>query len=429
MTTRRLLTGFAAGALLAACVLAGLQYLVDPYGYFGLPTLAGVNAQKPFMYDYARLAKPRTIVRRHPQALILGGSTIEGGLDPAHPALSAWPTAYNAALPSGRFYESYRLLQHALAQGRVELAIVSLDFINWVGAPDISVPGFSEAALATAFDGSPNAGAATAGLRRHFRPAMLGHGLVTLSYQDPRVLVKGTTLERFPTHWYRENGQRDFGSSLRYGIAFHGFDVPFRRYMQAQQKRLSAISADDPFPARVAGEDYFALIRRFVKLAADRDVQLVFLMPPCHVSLLETYIGAGVWDEFGIFKSRVVAALDAAEQDTGRRAPVFDFCVYAPPNAEPVLSRRDQMLAPQTYWDPAHLTDLTGDLALSIMFGQHPPVGAFGADLRKAGSIQRYMEEDLARREVLRRAQPVEFDDYRANLSSDNAPQAPPDGG
>ena len=87
------------------------------------------------------------------------------------------------------------------------------------------------------------------------------------------------------------------------------------------------------------------------------------------------------------------------------------------------------MVAPRTYWDPAHLTDGTGDLALSIMFGERPPVGAFGTNLRDAGSIPRYMDEDLARREVLRQAQPEEFEDYRANLSSVNASQAPPDGG
>lgn len=426
---RRILAGFAAGAMLAAGVLVLLQYLVDPYDYFGMPTLSGFNAQKPFMYDHARLAKTQAIARRHPAALILGGSTIEGGLDPAHPALAAWPGAYNAALPSGRFYESYRLLQHALAHGRVDLAIVSLDFINWVGAPDISVPGFSEASLATRFDGTLNVGASSASLRRHFRPGVIGHGLVTLSYQDPRVLVKGTTLDRFPTHWYRENGQRDHESSLRYGIAFRGFDLPFRRYMQTQQARLSRVSADNPFPARVAGEDYFALIQRFVKLAREQEVRLMFLMPPCHASMLETYIGAAVWDEFGVFKERVVAALDAAERDTGLHVPVFDFCVYAPPNSEPILSRGDQRAPPLTYWDPAHLSDRTGDLALSIMFGDRAPIGAFGTDLRTAGSIPRYMEQDLARREILRRSQAEEFAAYRANLSSVNAPRPSPGGG
>ena len=418
MTTRRLLAGFVAGAVLAAGVIVGLKYFVDPYGYFGLPTLEGVNAQKPFMYDNARLAKSQAIVRRHPAALILGGSSVEGGLDPTHPALAPWPSAYNAALPSGRFYESYRLLQHALSQGRVELVIVSLDFINWVGFSQISTSDFSEAALATGLDGQPNASRSSLSLRRFFNPKFIGDGLITLSYQDTRLLVNGTTPARFPTHWYLENGQRVHDSSMRYGIAFRGFDVPFRRYMQVQQARLKGIPADNFFPARVDGEDYFSLIQRFVKLAAEKDFRLIFLIPPCHVSMLETYVSSGVWDKYGAFKERVVAALGAAEHETGRRVPAFDFCVYAPQNSELILSRKDQMVPPFTYWDPVHLSDRTGDLALSIMFGQLALGDGFGANLRDVGEITRYMARDLARRETLRREMSEEFSHYSVILSS-----------
>lgn len=420
MTTRRLLTGFVAGALLAAGVLTGLQYLVDPYGYFGLPTLMGVNAQKPFMYDNARLAKPQVILRRKPAALILGGSTMEGGIDPTHPALAPWPNVYNAALPSGRFYESYRIFQHALSQGKVELAIVSLDFINWAGFSQISASGFLEAALATRLDGQPNTSMSSLSLRRYLHPKFIGDGLITLSYQDTRVLVKGTTPARFPTHWYLENGQRQHDSSMRYGIAFRGFDVPFRRYMQTQAARLKGIPSDNFFPAKVDGEDYFSLIQRFVKLAADNGVRLMFLLPPCHVSILETYISSGVWDEYGTFKERVISALDAAERDTGLRVPAFDFCIYSPQNSEPILSRRDQMVPPLTYWDPVHLSDQTGGLALSIMFGQVAPNDGFGANLRDVGDITRYMAQDLSRREALRQTMSEEFFDYSAILSSGN---------
>jgi hypothetical protein len=393
-----------------------LQYVVDPYDYFDLPTVEGFNKFKPFVYDHARMSKTQAIVRQRPTALILGGSSMEGGLDPAHPALAAWPAAYNAALPSGRFYESYRLLQHAIAQGRVELAIVSLDFINWAGIPTINAPGFSETALSMSLHGQPNADVLSPPLKQIFRPKFIGNGLVTLSYQDPRVLVKGTTHDRFPTHWYLKNGQRAHDSSQRYGIVYRGFDAPFRLYMQQQQARLVSISADDFFPARVEGEDYFALIRRFVELSAEKNIRLIFMMPPCHVSMLETQIASGVWEQFGIFKERVVATLDAAERGMGHHIPVYDFCVYAQPNAEPIFSRPDQMVPPLTYWDPIHLNSRTGDLALSIMFGQVAPIEGFGVDLRGVGSIRHYMTQELSRREELRRKMRDEFSSYASIL-------------
>ena len=418
--TRKLLIGFVAGAVLASGVLASLKYLIDPYDYFGLPTLQGVNAQKPFMYDYARLAKPMAIVRRHPEALILGGSTVEGGLDPTHQALAPWPSAYNAALPSGRFYESYRMLQHALSHGNVKLVIVSLDFINWAGFSQISTPDFQEAALATRLDGNTNTSRSSLSLRQFFNPKFIADGLITLSYQDSRVLVKGDTSARFPTHWYLENGQRVHDSSIRYGITFRGFDVPFRRYMQNQQRRLRDIPADNFFPARVEGEDYFSLIQRFVKLAAEEDFKLMFLIPPCHVSILETYVNSGVWGKYGIFKERIVEALDAAERSTGHRIPAFDFCVYAPQNSEKILSRRNQMEPPLSYWDPVHLSNQTGSLALSIMFGQVAPNDGFGTNLRDVGGMAKYMTQDLSRRETLRRIMSEEFSEYSAILSSGN---------
>jgi hypothetical protein len=187
--------------------------------------------------------------------------------------------------------------------------------------------------------------------------------------------------------------------------------------MKAQYGRLKAIDHASPFPARVAGGDYFDLLEQFVRLSAEKDFRLVLVMPPCHITLLETIVKAGVWNEFRQFKRRVAAKVDQADKTHGTRVPVYDFCVFELPNAEPILSRKSQLKPPSSFWDPAHLSDATGDLALAIMLGGLLPVGSFGVDLGKESDLDAYFARDLERRLSLQKVLPAEFAAIHLTLS------------
>ena len=94
-----------------------INLLVNPFGLFPAPALAGFNAEKTEVHKHTRMIKAHAVRLQNPRGIILGTSRAEYGLDPRHPAWSpeARPV-YNLALPSGRMQEALLYLQHAQAQ-------------------------------------------------------------------------------------------------------------------------------------------------------------------------------------------------------------------------------------------------------------------------------------------------------------------------
>ena len=68
----RLLALFTAGL---AAVLAGFNFVVDPYGNFDVPKIAGVNERILGFNHRPLLAKSLAVSRIRPSSIILGNST------------------------------------------------------------------------------------------------------------------------------------------------------------------------------------------------------------------------------------------------------------------------------------------------------------------------------------------------------------------
>ena len=119
-------------------LLAGFILAVDPYYLFGAPGWRGFNLVRPVYEPYAVAVKPYQVWRMRPQAVVLGGSSPEVGIDPRHPG---WGTAsvFNFSLPSSTSHYIMLAFLHAQNRGARQ-AIVSLDFFSFnilfpLGAP------------------------------------------------------------------------------------------------------------------------------------------------------------------------------------------------------------------------------------------------------------------------------------------------------
>jgi hypothetical protein len=111
---------------------AALNLLVDPYAIGPVRDIPGWNDRKPAEWSHARLRKPLDLAQQSFNAIALGTSQVERGIDPNNPALHQRGIAlYNAGLSEERPFEQAILLRAAAATNRVRTALVSLDFLRY----------------------------------------------------------------------------------------------------------------------------------------------------------------------------------------------------------------------------------------------------------------------------------------------------------
>ena len=125
---RRFALALGAFIALPPILLAAFVIAVDPYYVFGSPSWAGINAVRPLYEPNLLSAKPYQVRRIRPEAVALGSSRAEVGLDPGHPG---WGDArtFNFGLPASTSYEVMRAFLHAQAAGGpLKQAVVGLDF-------------------------------------------------------------------------------------------------------------------------------------------------------------------------------------------------------------------------------------------------------------------------------------------------------------
>ncbi len=100
--------------------------LVDPYGIFDNSSFQK-QKWKPEQVNKTRYAKALSVLYKQPNAIILGNSRTEYGLDPSHEYFEGLKT-YNLAFSSQSIYESYRYLVHANEVRKLEKVLIAIDF-------------------------------------------------------------------------------------------------------------------------------------------------------------------------------------------------------------------------------------------------------------------------------------------------------------
>ena len=123
---RRVAIGLAFLMFGVPILLTGFVAATDPYYLFGAPSWRGFNLVRPAYEPYAVALKPYQVWRMRPQAVVLGASSPEVGIDPRHPG---WDKAsvFNFSIPSATSYVFTLAFLHAQELGARQ-AIVSLDF-------------------------------------------------------------------------------------------------------------------------------------------------------------------------------------------------------------------------------------------------------------------------------------------------------------
>jgi hypothetical protein len=127
---RRFVTGLAQFTVIPPLLLVALVVAVDSYYVFGSPDLPRINAVRPRYESHVPVAKPYQVRRIRPDAVILGSSRAEVGLDPRHPGWTG-KSVFNFGLPSATSYEVMLAFLHAQAAGSLKQAVIGLDFFGY----------------------------------------------------------------------------------------------------------------------------------------------------------------------------------------------------------------------------------------------------------------------------------------------------------
>ena len=137
--------------LLIIILAGGFNWLVDPYGIYDSPKIEGFNTQKPEVISHTLMTKSYVVQRLKPQAIILGTSAAQWGINPDHEGWSYQPV-YNLGLPAVNMYTMLRYLQHAHNIQPLKQVVVCLDF-DIFNIHHLTVDSATEARLSVSYDG------------------------------------------------------------------------------------------------------------------------------------------------------------------------------------------------------------------------------------------------------------------------------------
>jgi hypothetical protein len=351
-----------------ALLVGAINLVVDPYDVFGMPRIAGLNWLKPVTKNHAMLAKTFQVGRAPPVTVLIGSSSVHIGIDAAAPA---WPAAmrpvYNYGIPGA--YEtstSVRTLQEAVATGRVENAVVFLDFQNFF-SPEDPDPALLEAYRRFRFrpDGTQNPDSRMQRASDMFL-AVGTMGAFIDSLTTIGLQRRANALNLAPDG---SGTEADFIDAAR-NDGMHDLFAQKIAFEAERAGKVARIMAGwrGPLPDMDA-------VAAIIAFARAHNLKLTLVIAPHHVDAMELYWRAGLWPRVEQLKGELTS-LVAAQEGT---VTLWDFLDYSSFNTEPIPQAGDRRTPTSWFWESTHFKKQLGEVMIQRMFGSDAPV--FGTEL------------------------------------------------
>ncbi len=326
--------------------------LVDPFGLYRFTAAReGFNANKPRQQSHERMVRAADLTRLAPDAIILGTSRAQVGLDPdaaAWAGIANGPA--NAAFSDGTPYEALRYLEHAHRQSKIKVAIFGADYLSFVGNTRNS-PDYSDDRLATS---------KTHVKQPFFRWADAPSALLSF---DALRISRRTVLEQDQPSYFTDRGRRNTHTMEQRIVDQEGA----RGAMQwSERDYADSYVCADTERLSVHLKDFEAL----VAFAKAEQIQLIVLTSPSHVRSLELLRATGLWPEVERFKREI------ARISQGAGFALWELgAPDARTTAEEVPASGDKTARMRWYWESSHFKKELGDLTLARLLGKPMPEG------------------------------------------------------
>jgi hypothetical protein len=347
-----------AGSLLAILFVA----VVDPYQLFRWVDRQGFNRVKPLPEQYREQIKLAQARALRPNALLLGNSRIEVGMDPASAALRAHGySAYNLALAGTSLTVSQRMFDQVRKDSAPPaMTIVGLDFLDFLVSPS-----------------APAAGPRNTEGWLHawqwrfetlFSIKSLSDAWRTLRLQgasDPSTMTaRGQT----PLQDYNKNARRE------------GYHLIFQQRAQENAKNL--VRRPHNLYGANGSSDSIDRLRAMLATMARDGTQVNLVIYPYHAQLLAMMDEAGLQTTMEEWKQLLVREIDTVQKrQPDARIRLWDFSGYGPVQCEPIPAPGDRRSMTRFYWEAGHFKSSVGDLIQQRILGGE---GTFGTLLTAA---------------------------------------------
>ena len=335
--------------------------VIDPFDIYKFKYLTGINEIKSEIGSHVRLNKAHAVKRLEPEAVILGTSRAEFGLDPDHVGWreDAVPR-YNLGLPDASAYEMRRYLEHANAVGNLKQVVIGLDFMsfNIYKQPQAD---FSEDRLAVDVNGRS----------QHKWWSDIGSTLLSAdALLASWATVRNQTRTGYPQ--FLTNGQREWDHNWEIIQAKGGhrrmFHYNERRFMSEMWFPLprNAFRLND----RKTGRSALDEIATILHIARQNNIELYMYISPAHARMWESMKVAGLWQKFEQWKRDLVAIIDGDAIRHPNQMPVelWDFSGANSVTTEAVPAQGDDQTQMNWYWEASHFNKKVGDMVLNRIF-------------------------------------------------------------
>lgn len=402
----RQLTAFFA---LLAAALAGFNFLVNPYGYFDAPRIAGVNELALGFNHRLLLAKALAVSRAQPASIILGNSRAEAGYDPQHARIADHP-AYNLAIGGAGLGQIRRYFLETLAAGRLRHVILALDFTMFAGAP-----GPQDSGLDTMLLTDETGNAASDG-RRWRRLAF--------------VLLSGTASS---DSWWSWNHQGKPVAIYRpSGLREEAYDID--QVAREGGARRASLRAETGFlagtPREVASVRFrrsytqtMGQLREILAVATKNNIRVTLIINPIHARQTYVIAAMGLWEANEIWKRELTAAV--AQSPKRELVALWDFSGIGLCTGEAMPPENDAKSAMRWYRESSHFRRTLGDRVFDRVFGgsYDGACGEFGTRLQESSltSILAQQRDALARWKADHAQEAAEIDELARQYAKDSA--------
>lgn len=358
---RRYLFHLSTASVLALALAVGCNWLADPYAIFGSPRIAGFNAAKPAIETHGRIFKMVGYLDQPIDALILGTSRAQNGLNPKHPAFGDL-RAFNFAMAAQPYAETALIFKQVSDRNPLRTAVVGLDFFAANAylpfTNDFTAENFARDRkwkLLLSFD-----------TLKDSQKTLFQTGKPPVAPNAARLNKR----KKFDKHAFlaSEQGYMWGGTYL---------PAPFCRF------------ALDAEPGSAQHEPPLEQLRALIALAHQRKIALALFISPSHARQWETLAALGLWDRWEEWKRRLVEINEQEAARAGRPAfPLWDFSGYNRVTSENLPDADDRNAEMFGYIESSHYKPNIGDWVLDRLFDttdeQRPAPNDFGVRLSSA---------------------------------------------